>query len=93
MNVCDGAISQARKVEQEEDNNIFGSQRLLTVPDSPVAGSGESCVRFREPMVRRDPVSLMPCSSPLPMSVSTLKISSSEALEREMETMSDGPLK
>ena len=78
VNVHCAATSQAKNIVQEEDNEVFDSQRLRTVPDTPVAGGGISCVRFREPILRRGSVSSMPCSSSLPICVSMLEISSSE---------------
>ena len=68
MNVCCDATPQARKVEENEDDEVFDSLRLPIVPDTPVTGSGVSHVRFGKAPVRRDSLSSTSCPSPSPVS-------------------------
>ena len=78
VNVTQGG-AQARKVDMKEADEMYNSQRLPQVPDTPVAGGDMPSVAFSEP------VSSTPCVRLHPSTVNLSGVSSTETSDKETE--------
>ena len=69
-------MGSARKVDLNEGDEVYNSQRLPQVPDTPVAGGDVSSVTFKEPVSSTPHVRLCPTA---------VDFSSPEILDKESE--------
>ena len=72
-------MAQGRNLDLNKGNEVYNSQRLPQVPDTPVAGGGLCSVTFEEPVSSTPDVRLCPTA------VDLSGVFSHETLDKETE--------